>query len=45
VRPGGYRPDYWALETDETIINPWDRKIFIDGEFVVNPRYQAVLRD
>jgi len=45
VRPGGYRPNYWALETDETIINPWDRKIFIDGEFVVNPRYQAVLRD
>lgn len=43
VRPGGYRPDYYALETDETIINPWDRKIFVDGELVVNPRYEAVL--
>jgi uncharacterized protein len=43
VRPGGYRSDYFALETDETVIFPWDRKVFIDGRLVVNPRYQAVL--
>lgn len=43
VRPRGYKPDYFALETDQTIIFPWDRKVFVDDELVVNPRYQAVL--
>jgi hypoxanthine phosphoribosyltransferase len=43
ARPGGYRPDYFALETDATVIFPWDRKIFSDGELVVNPRYESVL--
>ena len=43
VRPRGYKPDYFALETDATIIFPWDRKIFQDDELVVNPLYQAVL--
>ena len=43
VRPRGYKPDYFALETDQTIIFPWDRKIFQDDQLVVNPRYQAVV--
>lgn len=43
VRPRGYKPDYFALETDQTIIFPWDRKIFQDDELVVNPRYETVL--
>ena len=43
IRPGGYRPNYYALETDETIIFPWDRKVFEDGRLVVNPRYADVL--
>lgn len=43
VRPQGYMPDYFALETDQTIIFPWDRKIFQDDELVVNPRYESVL--
>ncbi|HZD03681.1 MAG TPA: phosphoribosyltransferase family protein [Longimicrobiales bacterium] len=43
VRPRGYKPDYFALETDQTIIFPWDRKIFRDDALVVNPRYEAVL--
>jgi hypothetical protein len=43
VRPGGYRPDYHALETDEVIILPWDRKVFEEGQLVVNPLYEAVL--
>lgn len=43
VRPGGYRPDYHALETDETIILPWDRKVFEEGRLVVNPLYEDVL--
>lgn len=24
VRPGGYRPDYHALETDALVVYPWD---------------------
>lgn len=43
VRPGGYRPDYFALETDEVVIFPWDRKVFQGGDLVVNPLYEDVL--
>ncbi|HSM03909.1 MAG TPA: phosphoribosyltransferase family protein [Longimicrobiales bacterium] len=43
VRPDGFKPDYSALETDQELIFPWDRKVFQDGELVVNPRYEAVL--
>jgi uncharacterized protein len=45
IRPMGYRPDYWALETDQTIIFPWDRKVYEDGEWVVNPRYEGAIED
>lgn len=45
VRPGGHRPDYFALETDQELIFPWDRKVFEDGELVVNPRYSGVIDD
>jgi hypoxanthine phosphoribosyltransferase len=45
ARPGGYRPDYVALETDKELIFPWDRKVFEDGELVVNPRYVGVIDD
>ncbi len=41
VRPGGYRPDFFALETDALIEFPWDRQIVEDGELVVHPRYRA----
>lgn len=43
VRPMGNRPDYFALETDQTIIFPWDRKVFHGDELVVNPRYVDAL--
>lgn len=45
VRPRGYKPDYFALETDQVIVFPWDRKIFEGDSLVVNPRYQEVLED
>jgi hypoxanthine phosphoribosyltransferase len=44
-RPGGYQPDYVALQTDSTVIFPWDRKIFEGEELVVNPRYDGVVGD
>lgn len=40
ARTRGYQPDYHALATDATLIYPWDRKVFQDGGFVVNPRYR-----
>jgi len=43
ARPLGYHPDYVALETEATVIFPWDRKIMQDDELVVNPRYEGVL--
>jgi len=45
VRPMGYKPDYWALETDATIIFPWDRKVFDGEEWVVNPRYEGIIEE
>jgi hypoxanthine phosphoribosyltransferase len=45
VRPQAYRPDYFALETDQELIFPWDRKVFEEGELVVNPRYRDVLEE
>jgi uncharacterized protein len=45
IRPGGYRPDYHALETGATLIFPWDRKVFMGEELVVNPLYADVLSD
>jgi len=43
ARQAGFRPDYTALETDATIIFPWDRKIYEGEDLVVNPRYEEVL--
>lgn len=39
VRHGRYVPDYFALATDDTLVYPWDRKVFKDGDLVGNPRY------
>lgn len=44
-RRGGYQPDYVALETNATVIFPWDRKIYEDEDWVVNPRYDGVIED
>lgn len=41
ARPRGYRPDYFALATDATLVYPWDRKVFEGSNFVVNPRYRT----
>jgi uncharacterized protein len=45
ARPGGYRPDYTALETDAAIIFPWDRQVLQDGELVENPIYADLLEE
>ncbi|HEU0013942.1 MAG TPA: phosphoribosyltransferase family protein [Longimicrobium sp.] len=39
VRPGGYRPDFHALETEDLIVFPWDRQVMDEGELVTHPYY------
>lgn len=38
-RTGDYEPDYAALETNASIVLPWDREILADGELIPNPKY------
>ena len=44
-RTGDYKPDYYALESDNFIILPWDREIIVGGEIVVRPDYAEKLRE
>ena len=37
-RTGPYQPDYWAFETDQEILLPWDRELVVNGELVRRPR-------
>jgi hypothetical protein len=32
------------METESTIILPWDREILVDGELVMRPEYVEALR-
>jgi hypoxanthine phosphoribosyltransferase len=43
VKPGGYRPDYHALETGSLIVFPWDRQVLHGGELVTHPAYAPAL--
>lgn len=45
TRPGGYRPDYFALETDALIVFPWDRKVVEHGDLVVPPAYRGLIEE
>ena len=39
ARTRGYKPDYFALETDAEVVRPWDHHLLEEDEFVANPRY------
>lgn len=44
VKVGGFKPDYYALETAGTIIFPWDKHLVdTSGELIVNPIYAGLL--
>ncbi len=45
ARRRGFRPDFTAMETDATVIFPWDRKIYEGEDLVVNPRYEDVIEE
>ena len=38
-KTGDYLPDFFAFETENFIILPWDREIIQNGELVVRPDY------
>ena len=42
-RTGDYEPDFAGLETESTIILPWDREVLVNGELVLKPEYRAPL--
>lgn len=38
------RPDYVAFTSDALILNPWDREVLVNGQFVTHPELAAALR-
>jgi hypothetical protein len=38
-KTGDFTPDFYAFETENFIILPWDREIIQDGELIVRPDY------
>lgn len=42
-KTGDYAPDFFAFETENFIILPWDREIIQNGEIIVRPDYAARL--
>jgi hypoxanthine phosphoribosyltransferase len=40
-KTGSYKPDFYALKTESTIVLPWDREQIIDGELHANPKYDV----
>lgn len=36
-------PDYIGIITDQLLLNPWDREILRDGEFIFHPEYANAL--
>lgn len=44
AKVGRFKPDFYAVETDATVIFPWDRQVVEPGEgLITNPVYNAVL--
>ncbi|HEX5385238.1 MAG TPA: phosphoribosyltransferase family protein [Gemmatimonadales bacterium] len=42
-KTGEYAPDFWAFETENFIILPWDREIIQNGELITRPDYATRL--
>lgn len=44
AKAGQFKPDFYAVETDATVIFPWDRQVVAEtGELVENPTYEHLL--
>jgi hypoxanthine phosphoribosyltransferase len=42
---GSSVPDYVGIITDELVLNPWDREIYVNGVFRFHPEYAEALAD
>ncbi|MCX6825758.1 MAG: phosphoribosyltransferase family protein [candidate division Zixibacteria bacterium] len=38
------KPDYFALESDELIIFPWDKSVLVNGEWKLHPEIESALK-
>src|SRR5207247_10945346 len=43
-RTGAYQPDFYALESENFIILPWDREVIIGGAVLMPPDYAEKLK-
>ena len=44
VRVSGHKPDYFAVQTDATVIFPWDRQVVDEeGDLIANPQYEGLI--
>ena len=44
VKLGAFKPDFYALETESTVVFPWDRELVSDsGELINNPFYGTLI--
>src|SRR3989442_1370473 len=43
-RTGAYKPDFYALESENFIILPWDREVIIGGGSVLRPDHAEKLK-
>ena len=41
MRPSGYKPDFYALSTEDLIVFPWNRQVVEGGQLVMNPVYRG----
>lgn len=42
---GAGAADYVALITDELVLNPWDREVYLEEEFILHPEYAQALNE
>lgn len=43
-KTGEFPPDFFAMQTTNFVILPWDRDVIEEGEIVMRPDYEAALR-
>lgn len=43
VKVGGFKPDFYAVETDAMVIFPWDRQVVTPDGVEINPQYRGAL--
>ena len=45
VHSDSVKPDYFAIQTDDLILMPWDKQVFEKSEWRLNPEYAEEIED